>query len=163
LAFVFLKVFFKRALKTCYKRISTDHVSADPVMGRAKKSVQRTVLLGRLNKSNKKSRWLLFFASLFLSADPVMGRAKKSVQRTVLLGRLNKPNKKSRWLLFFCKSFSSVLERLAIKNKTPQSGVLFVGFVCRGGRIRTYDLLLPKQARYRATLHPEKLKLKGRN
>jgi hypothetical protein len=27
---------------------------------------------------------------------------------------------------------------------------------CRGGRIRTYDLLLPKQARYRATLHPEK-------
>jgi hypothetical protein len=33
LAFVFLKVFFKRALKTCYKRISTDHVSADPVMG----------------------------------------------------------------------------------------------------------------------------------
>jgi hypothetical protein len=29
--------------------------------------------------------------------------------------------------------------------------------VSRGGRIRTYDLLLPKQARYRATLHPEKL------
>jgi hypothetical protein len=27
---------------------------------------------------------------------------------------------------------------------------------CRGGRIRTYDLLLPKQARYRATLHPER-------
>jgi hypothetical protein len=27
--------------------------------------------------------------------------------------------------------------------------------LCRGGRIRTYDLLLPKQARYRATLHPE--------
>ena len=25
----------------------------------------------------------------------------------------------------------------------------------RGGRIRTYDLLLPKQTRYRATLHPE--------
>ena len=25
----------------------------------------------------------------------------------------------------------------------------------RGGRIRTYGLLLPKQARYRATLHPE--------
>ncbi len=29
--------------------------------------------------------------------------------------------------------------------------------VRRGGRIRTYDLLLPKQARYRATLHPERL------
>ena len=28
---------------------------------------------------------------------------------------------------------------------------------CRGGRIRTYDLLVPNQARYRATLHPEKL------
>ena len=27
--------------------------------------------------------------------------------------------------------------------------------MCRDGRIRTYDLLLPKQARYRATLHPE--------
>ncbi len=26
---------------------------------------------------------------------------------------------------------------------------------CRGGQIRTDDLLLPKQARYRATLHPE--------
>ena len=30
-------------------------------------------------------------------------------------------------------------------------------FVCRGGRIRTYDLLVPNQARYRATLHPEHL------
>ena len=30
-----------------------------------------------------------------------------------------------------------------------------LSFLCRGGRIRTYDLLLPKQARYRATLHPE--------
>ena len=29
------------------------------------------------------------------------------------------------------------------------------GFCGRGGRIRTYDLLLPKQARYRATLHPD--------
>ena len=27
---------------------------------------------------------------------------------------------------------------------------------CRGGQIRTDDLLLPKQARYRATLRPEK-------
>ena len=26
---------------------------------------------------------------------------------------------------------------------------------CRGGRIRTYDLLVPNQARYRATLRPE--------
>lgn len=32
-----------------------------------------------------------------------------------------------------------------------------LGFRCRrGGQIRTDDLLLPKQARYRATLHPEK-------
>ena len=36
---------------------------------------------------------------------------------------------------------------LSIKNRKA--------IVCRGGRIRTYDLLLPKQARYRATLHPE--------
>ena len=27
----------------------------------------------------------------------------------------------------------------------------------RGGQIRTDDLLLPKQARYRATLHPERI------
>jgi hypothetical protein len=27
---------------------------------------------------------------------------------------------------------------------------------CRGGQIRTDDLLVPNQARYRATLHPEK-------
>jgi hypothetical protein len=33
------------------------------------------------------------------------------------------------------------------------------GLFCRGGRIRTYDLLLPKQARYRATLHPELVSL----
>jgi hypothetical protein len=31
----------------------------------------------------------------------------------------------------------------------------------RGGRIRTYDLLLPKQARYRATLHPENSSAEG--
>ena len=29
-------------------------------------------------------------------------------------------------------------------------------FLRRGGRIRTYDPLLPKQMRYRAALHPEK-------
>jgi len=29
---------------------------------------------------------------------------------------------------------------------------------CRGGRIRTCDLLLPKQARCRATLHPVKIR-----
>jgi hypothetical protein len=28
--------------------------------------------------------------------------------------------------------------------------------LCRGGQIRTDDLLVPNQARYRATLHPEK-------
>ena len=32
----------------------------------------------------------------------------------------------------------------------------------RGGRIRTGDLLLPKQARYRATLRPEQMNLVGR-
>ena len=39
------------------------------------------------------------------------------------------------------------------KKKTTTLNQL--SFLCRGGRIRTYDLLLPKQARYRATLHPE--------
>ena len=28
-------------------------------------------------------------------------------------------------------------------------------FFCRGGRIRTYDLVVPNDARYRAALHPE--------
>ena len=32
-------------------------------------------------------------------------------------------------------------------------------FKSRGGRIRTYDLLVPNQARYRATLHPENIPL----
>ena len=32
----------------------------------------------------------------------------------------------------------------------------FDGEKCRGSKIRTCDLLLPKQARYRATLYPEK-------
>jgi hypothetical protein len=36
-------------------------------------------------------------------------------------------------------------------------GVKSIRKKCRGGRIRTYDLLVPNQARYRATLHPEKL------
>jgi hypothetical protein len=31
----------------------------------------------------------------------------------------------------------------------------------RGGQIRTGDLLLPKQARYRATLRPESMNLVG--
>ncbi len=40
------------------------------------------------------------------------------------------------------------------KNKTHFSvGFLFLS---RGSKIRTCDLLLPKQARYRATLYPEK-------
>src|SRR5690606_20232879 len=30
-------------------------------------------------------------------------------------------------------------------------------FLCRGGRIRTYDLHIPNVARYRATLHPDKV------
>jgi hypothetical protein len=47
------------------------------------------------------------------------------------------------------------------KNKKAlhfHEGLVF----CRGGRIRTYDLLLPKQARYQATLHPELSKKQGR-
>jgi hypothetical protein len=39
-------------------------------------------------------------------------------------------------------------------KKPPCRRHSFVVF-SRGGRIRTYDLLLPKQTRYRATLHPE--------
>ena len=31
----------------------------------------------------------------------------------------------------------------------------FVSAICRGGRIRTYDLHIPNVARYRATLHPD--------
>ena len=36
-------------------------------------------------------------------------------------------------------------------KKAPQSA----GLLSRGGQIRTDDLLVPNQARYRATLHPE--------
>ena len=43
--------------------------------------------------------------------------------------------------------------RLRITSKTVFSG--------RGGQIRTDDLLLPKQTRYRATLHPENLRIEN--
>jgi hypothetical protein len=42
-----------------------------------------------------------------------------------------------------------------VKQKRLQFLEAFV-FLCRGGRIRTYDPLLPKQMRYRAALHPVK-------
>ena len=41
----------------------------------------------------------------------------------------------------------------ATNKKSPTTVELF----CRGGRIRTYDLHIPNVARYRATLHPEKV------
>ena len=45
-----------------------------------------------------------------------------------------------------------------IKQKKPPTFVKgFFFFSGRGGQIRTDDLLLPKQARYRATLHPDGL------
>jgi hypothetical protein len=40
---------------------------------------------------------------------------------------------------------------VAHKQKDPAISKVF----CRGGQIRTDDLLVPNQARYRATLHPE--------
>ncbi len=40
-------------------------------------------------------------------------------------------------------------------EKGKKKGDDFSSPKCRGGQIRTDDLLLPKQARYRATLHPE--------
>ena len=39
----------------------------------------------------------------------------------------------------------------------PVTESIWIG-VCRGGQIRTDDLLVPNEARYRATLHPELLK-----
>ena len=47
------------------------------------------------------------------------------------------------------------------KNKKPPKSYDLRGFtdiwscLSRGGQIRTDDLLVPNQARYRATLHPE--------
>ena|GEM_PF-3598542 len=49
---------------------------------------------------------------------------------------------------------SSVISQFHYK-KAHDWGRGLVG-LCRGGQIRTDGLLLPKQARYRATLHPEK-------
>ena len=34
-------------------------------------------------------------------------------------------------------------------------------YFSRGGRIRTYDLVVPNDARYRAALHPEGLRAVG--
>ena len=48
------------------------------------------------------------------------------------------------------------------QNKTPHRNLMWGKQLhSRGGRIRTGDLLLPKQARYRATLRPEGMKLVG--
>ena len=40
------------------------------------------------------------------------------------------------------------------RHKIEKASLSLRGF-CRGGQIRTDDLLVPNQARYRATLHPE--------
>lgn len=42
-----------------------------------------------------------------------------------------------------------------MKQKSLQLINQLKAFVCRGGRIRTYDLHIPNVARYRATLHPD--------
>jgi hypothetical protein len=54
----------------------------------------------------------------------------------------------------------ALIRKMAIselyKRKKRQRPLFSIfNILSRGGRIRTYDLLLPKQARYRATLHPE--------
>ncbi len=56
--------------------------------------------------------------------------------------------------LFHARTSSSKAWRFA-KQKKP---LCFrkEAFVCRGGRIRTYDLHIPNVARYRATLHPDR-------
>ena len=44
-------------------------------------------------------------------------------------------------------------------KKAPQTmvwGAFFRSRVSRGGRIRTYGLVVPNDARYRAALHPER-------
>jgi hypothetical protein len=43
-------------------------------------------------------------------------------------------------------------------RKTKKVPVFTETFFSRGGQIRTDDLLVPNEARYRATLHPELLK-----
>ena len=45
----------------------------------------------------------------------------------------------------------------ATENKKPFLQNTERVFFSRGGRIRTYDLHIPNVARYRATLHPEKV------
>jgi hypothetical protein len=42
-----------------------------------------------------------------------------------------------------------------MESGTIKKALDFSKAFCRGGQIRTDDLLLPKQTRYRATLHPE--------
>src|SRR5690606_15247373 len=69
---------------------------------------------------------------------------------------------------FFKKGYSSSLTLLRLLNnqysdiicpkcvRKKKKPLIISGF-CRGGRIRTYDLHIPNVARYRATLHPEKV------
>ena len=41
--------------------------------------------------------------------------------------------------------------------------MIFGFFAGRGGEIRTPDILVPNQARYQATLHPERMSITGQN
>ena len=46
--------------------------------------------------------------------------------------------------------------QLTNQIKRISGAPLFIIYIGRGGEIRTPDILLPKQARYQATLHPER-------
>ena len=48
-------------------------------------------------------------------------------------------------------------EAETVKKKKARLRRNCIGGQCRGGQIRTDDLLVPNQARYRATLRPELL------
>ena len=51
--------------------------------------------------------------------------------------------------------YPTELRAANLSNKAT-SGLLYLYIYGRGGEIRTPDILLPKQARYQATLHPER-------
>ena len=76
--------------------------------------------------------------------DPVWIRTKDLLLRRQLLYPAELRGQ------YFC--LTSNVSLVVMRKK---KGMISHPLKCRGGQIRTDDLLLPKQARYRATLHPE--------
>ena len=94
------------------------------------------------------------------NSEPYLGLIGDQLFATYLVNQGWPPFWFTSWFSFLLKLF--VIDWFAENEKAhePYDLRAFVytwSARCRGGQIRTDDLLVPNQARYRATLHPELL------